>query len=245
MILRPVMPIDVEGRVRGQEAGGGELFADDAGDGLLDGRRVHVGGGLVGADDVGDGQGLALAVEDGNLGFGVGAQPGDFAGMAELGQAAEDAVGADEGEGEVLGRLVRRVAEHHALVACALLLGVGAGDALVDVGRLGVKVVDVSEVLPAEALLGAVVANLADDVLGDGLGVEALEAGAGNLAQIGDQVHAAGRLAGDVGMGVKREAGVEDGVGDGVCHLVGMPFGDGFRGIDVSGEKLAHGGSNR
>ena len=266
MILRPVMPdddlapgdagvaggaaddeapggVDVQLGGVAEEAGGGELLADDLADGRVDGVLVDAVEGLVGADDVGDGLGLAAVVEDGDLGLGVGAEPGDGFVAAEPGQAAEDAVGADEGEGEVLGGLVGGVAEHHALVAGALLLGVAAVDALVDVGRLGVEIVDVGEVLPAEPLLGAVVADVLDDALGDGLGVELLEAVAGDLAEVHHQVHAAGGLAGDVGVRVEGEAGVEDGVGDGVGHLVGMPLGDGFGGVDVSGGKLAHDGS--
>ena len=235
--------IDVQGGVGREETGGGEDLTDDLADGLVDDLLGDVGSGLVGADNVGDGLGLAAIVEDGDLGFGIGAEPGEFAAVAECGQTAEDTVGADERERQTLGGLIGGVTEHHALVASALLFGIFTDDTLVDVGGLCVQVVDVGEILPAEALFGAVVANLLDDALGNGLGVDVLEAAAGHLAQIHDQVHATGRLASDVRMRVERKAGIEDCIGNSVGDLVGVPLGDGFRGVDVSGGKLAHVGS--
>ena len=237
--------VDVQGGVLGEEAGVGEDLMDDVTDGLVDGLGFDFFNGLVGADDVGDGLGLAAIVKDGDLGLGIGAEPVELATVAERGQALEDAVGTDEGEREALGGLVGGVAEHHALVAGALFLGVFALDALVDVRGLGVEVVDVGEVLPAEAFFGTVVANLLNDTLGDGLGVERLEAFAGDFTEVDDQILTTGGFASDVGMGIEREAGIKDGVGNSIGDLVGVPLRDGFRGVDVSGGKLAHVGSCR
>ena len=88
-----------------------------------DGRRAH---------------GLAVAVLDRHLALAVGAEERELPVLARLAEALADAVRGVDGEGHVLLRLVAREAEHHALVAGALLLeqALALGDALGDVGRL-------------------------------------------------------------------------------------------------------------
>ena len=97
-----------------------------------------------------------------DLTLGVGAQVGQQAALAHLGELAQDEVGQVEREGHVVGRLVAGVTEHHALVAGALLLDLAlAVDTAVDVvallvhgredtARVGVKLV----LAPGVAYLG-------------------------------------------------------------------------------------------
>ena len=125
--------------------------------------------------------GLAVDVVEGDLGLAVGAQVGDGAGLAHLGQALGQAVGdVDRQRHEHVG-LVAGVAEHHPLVAGALLvelvLAGGAGadllgvvDALGDVGRLLVEADHDAAGVAVVAVGLAVVADLVDrlaDDLGD------------------------------------------------------------------------------
>ena len=74
-----------------------------------------------------------------HLALAVGAQVIQQAALAHLGQAAGQLVGQADGQGHPLGGLVAGIAEHHALVAGAAHLVVGAQG---DVGALAVDVGD-------------------------------------------------------------------------------------------------------
>ena len=140
-----------------------------------------------------------------------------------LGQALGQLVGQADGQRHQLRRLVAGVAEHHTLVARTGHVVVGAQR---NVGALAVDVGDNAAGVAVKAVLGAVIADGADDL--------ARRAGDVNIAIGRDLAHdvdktgGAGRLAGDAGTGVLRQDGVEDGVGDLVADFVGMPLGDGF-----------------
>ena len=190
---------------------------------------------LRGDDDRVDAHRAArLVVFDGDLGLSVGAEIIDQAALAHLGEALGQRVGQRDRQGHQLRRLAAGVAEHHALVAGAVLqLGVAALFALEglvhaegDVAGLLVDVDDDAAGVAVEAVLRAVVADLADDLARDLRDVDV--AARGDLAH---DVHETGRgrrLAGDAARRVLLEDRVEHGVGDLVADLVGMSLGDGF-----------------
>ena len=95
-----------------------------------------------------------------------------------------------------------------------------------DVGALAIDVGDDAAGVAVKAVLGAVIADGADD-LARRAGDVHVAAGR-DLAHDVDEAGGAGRLAGNAGTGVLRQDGVEDGVGDLVADFVGMPLGDGF-----------------
>src|ERR1043165_8879162 len=132
-------------------------------------------------------------------------------------------------EGHQLGRLVAGVAEHHALIARALLLvqSFAFGDALGDVGRLSLDGRDDRAGVAVEASGGVGIANVAHDIAHDFVVADSFFAG--DLA--GDDDHAGLRqgLAGNAAVGIAVEMRVEYRIGDLVAHLVRMPFGDRLR----------------
>ncbi|MNT12086.1 hypothetical protein D3C72_1470010 [compost metagenome] len=210
-------------------------------------------GGVLGRDDDGvDAHGAIALVLHRHLGLAVGTQVIEAQALAGLGQPAGQLMGQHDRQGHQLGRLVAGEAEHQALVAGADRLdrrvGVGVGahfQAHVDGGgNLGRLLVDGRQHgagLGVEAELGAGVADLLDGVAHQSGDVHV--AAGGDLT--GHQGHA-GRhagLAGDAGLGILRQDGVEDGVRNLVADLVGVSLGDGLRGEEVSAlRKLAHRG---
>ncbi len=140
-----------------------------------------------------------------------------------------------------VGSLVAGEAEHDALVAGALVLGVAGVDPLGDVRRLRVEMVGEVEPVPVEPVL--LVADLADHAAHRGLDLLA-DAGrpialavhdplAANLAGQDDAVGGGHGLAGDARLGVLGQEQVDDGVGNLVRDLVGMAFGNGFGGEQI------------
>ena len=71
-------------------------FLDDE---VLDFLVLDVGGVLGGDNDVDDADGLAVFVLDRDLGFGIGAEPGDFAGLADAVELAAKAMGKHDRRG--------------------------------------------------------------------------------------------------------------------------------------------------
>jgi hypothetical protein len=140
-------------------------------------------------------------------------------------------------------RLVRRVAEHQALVARTLLvelvlvtldtLLVRRVDALRDVGRLRADGHRNATGRAVEALLRGVVADL-EDLVAHQLRDRRVRLG-GDLS---GHVHQAGgdqRLHGDPGMRVLAKKRVENGVTDLVSDLVGVTLGHRLRGEQATG----------
>ena len=204
------------------------------GDGLLDdlledllaellGRDV--GAVLGGHDDGVDADGnhgtVVVLVLNGDLGLGVGAQPGQAAVPASGRHGGVELVGEEEGQGEELRGLVGGIAEHDTLVTSAQLLeGLLVVKTLSDIRGLLLDRDEEVEGLVVEALLRVVIANvldgLADDLLVVKLGV------GGDLTEHHDHTGLGGRLAGNLGEAVLRQAGVEDGIGDLIRDLVGV-----------------------
>ena len=95
--------------------------------------------------------GPAVLVDHADLGLAVGAQVGQHADPADLGQALGQAVRQPDGQRHEVGRLVAGVAEHHPLVAgtlgvelvlaarCRSRTSKAVVDTLGDVGRLLVE----------------------------------------------------------------------------------------------------------
>ena len=128
------------------------------------------------------------------------------------------------GQRHQFGGLVAGKAEHHALVAGAGHLGRwcparcrGFWLSMLVMTPAGIAV---------KAVLGAVVADVPDDLAGNAGDVHI--AAGGDLAHDVDQAGGAGGLAGDASAGVLFQDGVQHRVGDLVTDLVGMPLGDGF-----------------
>jgi len=147
--------------------------ADDVG---LDLGAQLLGGDLLGMlrghHDLLHVDGFVVDVADRDLGLAVGAQVGHGAVLAHRRQLLGHALCQVDGHGHERGSLIAGVAEHHALVAGAdLLVGVVARlavlglvalvDALGDVGALVVDGVEHAAGVAVEAVLRAIVADLA------------------------------------------------------------------------------------
>ncbi len=211
---------------------GGECFFDDVFDEkVFDGGAGCARGVLSGDDDAGDLYRLTVLIANGNLGFGIGAQPGVFAGFALSGEGATEAVGKDNGRGHQLGGFIASEAEHEALVASALLcaffaFGSASIYALGDVGALLGNCFGDENFIGVKDVVVVDVADAADRVANDGFGVKL--GFCGDFASKDDEVGFDECFAGDARVFVLGEAGVNDGVGDGVGDFVGMTFAYGF-----------------
>jgi hypothetical protein len=128
------------------------------------------------------------------------------------------------------------IAEHQALVAGTLLVIGSVIHTLGNVGRLLADGVEHGAGLAVEALVGMVIADVADDLAGQLFNVDI--GFGGHFA--GDHNHAGldQRLAGHPRLGVLAQNRIEHAVGDLVCHLVGMSLGDGFRSEERSGHSV-------
>lgn len=178
-----------------------------------------LGGDDDGVDADGDHAAVLLLVLDGDLGLTIGAQPLEGSILANVGETLAEAGGEEVGEGHELGGLVGGVAEHDTLVTSADLLdALVEVDALGDIGALLLDGDDDVAGVAVDALVGGGVADVADggadDVLEIDLGV------GGDLTEDHDHAGLGGGLAGDLGLGVLGEAGVEDGIGNLIAELV-------------------------
>ena len=207
--------------------------------------EVDVVGVLAGDDDGVEAGGLAVDVLDGDLGLAVGAQVGDGAVLAHLGELLGQPVRQPDRQRHQLGGLVAGVAEHQALVAGALrgdrVLAaldprlVGVVDALRDVGRLAADRDADAAGLAVEALAGGVVADLED-----ALAHQLRDVGVGRGGDLAGDVHLAGhdqRLDRDPAGRVLGQQRVEDRVADLVGDLVRVSFGDGLGREQATGHR--------
>ena len=197
---------------------------------------------MLGRDDhAGDAGRLAVHIAQGDLRLGIGQQPTGalVAGMAVFRHLAQDVVRIGERRRHQLGRLIRRIAEHDALVAGPLILVAGRIHARRDIGGLRMQVAFEGGVAPGETSL--VVADIlhrgAHQVFQHG-GGDALRPA--RLAREDDAVGGDQRLAGHPGIRVGGQEGIEHRVGDPVGNLVGMAFGHGFRSKEIF-TLVAHG----
>ena len=176
----------------------------------------------------------AFIVLHGDLGFAVGAQIVHQTLLAHVGQALGHLVGQRNGQRHQLRGLVAGVAEHHTLVAGAVVQLVVAGflglqrliHAQRNVAGLFVDVGDDGAGVAVKTIGGVVVADVTDYVTGD-LGNVHI-AGGGDLTHDVDQAGGSGGLAGHTAIGILLENGIQNGVADLVADLIGMSFGNGF-----------------
>ena len=213
---------------------GGDDFLDDL---LLDllaevlERNVGrvLGGDNDGVDAERDDRAVVVCVLNGDLGLGVGPEPGDGTVVAGVGHGLVKLVGELDGEGKVLGGLVGGITEHDTLVTgTELLKSLIVVKTLCNVGALLLNGNEDVAGLVVETLLGGVVANVLDG-LADNLLVVDLGLG-GDLTEDHDHAGLGSTLASDLGEGVLLEAGIENGVGDLVGDLVGVALADGLGG---------------
>ncbi len=172
-------------------------------------------------EDAGDGLGPIPFVLHSHLGLSVGPQVGDQPFPAYPGETFGEAVGQQDRQGHQLRGLVDREPEHDPLVTCPLLVDPD--------GDVGTLTLDQHLDVDAVGVEGGVDTDVADlpDGVPSHLGVVDPGAGSGLPCHHhlvgGDQ-----RFACHLPLGVLGEDGVEYCIGDGVGHLVGVPFGDGF-----------------
>ena len=158
-----------------------------------------------------------------DLALSVGTQVRQGAVLADLGQALGQLMGQADGQGHQFGRLVAGIAEHHALVARAGNVVVGAQR---NIRALAVDVGDHTAGISVKTILGTVITDVPDDLARNGLNIHV--ATGGDLTHDVDQAGGADRLAGNAGAGVLFQNGIQDGIGDLVADLIGMALGNGF-----------------
>ncbi len=129
--------------------------------------------------------------------------------------------------GHQLAGLVAGVTEHDALVACALLLLVAALDTLVDVGRLFVDGRENTARIAVELVLALGIADALDDTARHALHVDVCFRA--HLARNNHQPGGTKRLARNLGIGIATQEFVENGVGNLIRNLVGVPLGHRLR----------------
>ena len=225
----PARGIDVELGLFVQPLGGDGFFDDLLDDGVLEVLTVDVVAVLGGDDHDVHPLGLAVHILHRHLRLAVGTQPRHLAGLPRLGEPPRERVGEHDGQGHELRSLVRRAAEHHALVARAEFVYLVTADI---VGRLVHSPRDVGRLLVerGQHRAGLVVEPEGTVVIADVLDHPAHDAGDVAIvrgAHLAEHHHHAGGGAHfhrDAGGGILREDVVQDRVGDLIAHLVGMPF---------------------
>ncbi len=183
---------------------------------------------------------MVLVILDRDLSLAVGTEIADKAVLAYLSEALGELVGEGDGKRHKLLGLIAGVAKHHALVARSVLklvlFAVLVFERLVnahgDVAGLLVDIGDDAAGVAVEAVLCAVVADVADDLARDLRDVN-IAAGA-DLAHDVDKAGGNGGLAGNAPLRILLHDGVEHGVGDLVANFIGMPLGNGLGSKEIS-----------
>ncbi len=187
-----------------------------------DHHRVHAGGLAV------------VVIFHRDLRLAVGTEIVDKALLAHVGELLGHLVREGNRQRHQLGCLVAGVAEHHALIAGAVVQLVVAGllgfqglvHAQRDIAGLLIDVGDDGAGVAVKAIGGVVVADVTDHLAGD-LGNIHI-AGGGDLAHNVDKARGSGGLAGHAAIGILLENGVQNGVADLVADLIGMSLGNRF-----------------
>lgn len=180
-----------------------------------------------GVDALGNNSAVVVAVLNGNLGLGVGSEPGEGAVAAGSGHGSVELVGEEESEGEELRGLVGGIAKHDTLVTgTELLEGLLVVETLRDIGRLLLNGDEQVAGLVVETLGGVIVADVLDGFTDDLLVVEV--GLGGDFTEDHDHAGLGGSLASNLGEGVLGEAGIEDGIRNLISDLVGVTLTDGL-----------------
>ena len=208
------------------------IFTDALLHGLIGIELVVLGRHHDGIDTLGN---TIVAVLDGHLALGVGAQIGhDLAFLADVGEGAHEQMGEVERYGHVVFGFVGGITEHHALVAGTLVffrclvgsLMVDAVDTTIDVVALLMDGTEDAAGVAVKLVFGLGVADILDGIAGDGLQVDVHIA-----VHLTHDDHLSGgykTLTSHPGTLVVGEELVEDGIADLVGHLVGMTLRNGF-----------------
>ena len=202
---------------------------------LADLLQLHLGA-VLGGDNHGvHAAGLAaLIVLHGDLGLSIGTEIVHQTLLTHVGETLCHLVGQGDSQRHQLGGLLAGIAEHHALIACAVVQLSIAGllglkrlvHAQCNVAGLLVDVEDHAAGIAVETVLGAVIADVAHHLAGD-LG-DVHVAGGGDLTHNVDKTGGDGRLAGHAAMGVFFKDGVQHSVADLIADLIGMSLGNGL-----------------
>ena len=176
---------------------------------------------LGGDDDRVDPRGPSVNVLNAHLRLPVRSEVIENLLFPDLRELPRQLVGVHDRHRHKLFGLCGRVAEHHALVS-----GSACIDSLSDVWGLAVNGRDHPAGFAVKAELGPGIPDLSDR-LPNNLWKLAVPVG----RYLSGDHHKAGcgkSLNGDAGVGILSDQTVQNGVGDLVGHLVGMPFRDGF-----------------
>jgi hypothetical protein len=210
-----------------------ENFTDEFFDNeLLDLAMGDVVAVLSGNHDRGDAEGFVLTVLNGDLSFGVGAEPGDFTRFTNSAEFSSEVVGEHDGGGHKFWGFAAGEAEHESLIARALLGGFlarnAAGiDPLGDIGALASEGVHDVDAVGVKNVFWVGIADGADGGADDGIVVQ-FGAG-GDFSCDDDEIGFYEGFAGDATVRVLGEAGIEHRIGDSVADFVGMAFADRLR----------------
>ena len=168
-------------------------------------------------------RGAAFDIFDCDLGFAVGPEEINFAGLANIGEALGELMRELDGHGHQLGSFVAGKAEHQALIA-----GASGIDAHGDIVGLLLDGADDAAGFGVEAVFGAGVADVPDHFARQ---VGEVDIGLGGDFA-GDDYQTGGDegFAGNATHRVVFHDGVEDGVGNLVGNFIGVTLGDRLRG---------------
>jgi len=160
-----------------------------------------------------------IFVHDADLGFAIRAKPLEIAVLPKGRETLRQAVGQHDRHRHELIGLIRRVTEHHPLVA-----GATGIDASGNVGRLPADRADDGAGLVVEAIRGVGITNafngLPDNLWNVHVGIGC------DLPRDTGKSRGHQRFTRDARIGVIRKDGVEDRIGNGICDLVRMSFRD-------------------
>ena len=184
---------------------------------------------MCGDHDVFDFHRLAVAIFYGHLGFAVGPEKISFAALANFREVVHQAMGHLNWKRHQLRRFIARVAEHHTLIAGALLFvqTFAFSHALRDIGRLLLDRGQDGASMPVESHGGIGVTDLTHHFAHD-IDVTHFCA-ASNLA--GNDYHAGlgETFAGYSAVRISRQMGVQDRIRNLVAEFIRMTLGNRFR----------------
>jgi len=209
---------------------GGDDFLDHAGhENLSHGLELNVLVVLHGDDDrvhtLGDASAILERVLARDLGLGVGSEPLAGSVTPEVSHSLVKLVSEDDGERHSFLSLVRGVAEHQTLITgTSLILITTNVDTLGNVGRLLFESDKDVAGLVVESLRGVIIADVLDRVTDDLLVVD--DSLGSDFTADEDHASLGNRFAGNFGVGILLEMGVQDGVGHLITDLVRVTFSD-------------------
>ena len=173
-----------------------------------------------------DMQRAAIFVGHGHLAFGIWTEVRNGSGPAHFGLSSHQRVGQIDGKRHELFGFAAGVAKHQPLVT-----GPAGINAPSDVSTLRVQSDLHLAGATIEPFVGVVVANPNGGLSSDGFVIRGLyPSGQADFSGENKDIGAAEGFAGHAGVGVTFETCIQDGVGNGVGQLVGVSFGNRFRG---------------